>query len=314
MPNRTALFGVQQPGGALTVQDLEEHPRNVWFVDASAAGGANTVGHGQHPDTPFLSLAYAFSSDLMAAGDVVYLMPGHAESVIAAAGIDMDIAGVKVIGLGNAKNRPTITFTTIASADIDIDAANITIKNIRFVTDIASCSAPIDVNAAGFTMEDCHFYGNDAADETNLITIITDANADDMVIRRCTFNYLATVDGTAVTTTSTECIRLVGADRAIIEDCYISGDFTTSAINGITTASLDVQIVRNRIHNIATENIAGVVDLVAGCNGVIGYNYGFIGYATGLAAVIDPSSCAMIQNFFSNVVTEAGGLVGTAST
>lgn len=314
MPTRSLLFGVQQPGGALSVIDLEQHPRNVWFVDSAATGGGDTVGHGQHPDTPFLTLAYAFSSDLVASGDVVYVMPGHAESVIAAAGIDMDIAGVKVIGLGWGNNRPTITFTTINTADIDIDAANITIKNIRFVTDIASCAAPIDVNAAGFTIEDCDFYGNDAADETNLITIITDAAADDLTVRRCTFNYLATVNATAVTTTSTECIRLVGADRARIEDCYISGDFTTSAINGITTASKDVQIIRNRIHNIATENIAGVVDLVAACNGLIAHNYGFIGYATGLATVIDPSSCGMVENYFSNVVTEAAGLVGTAST
>lgn len=314
MPTRTTLFALRQPGGVLSVIDLEEHPRNVWYVDAAATGGANTVGHGQSPDTPFLTLAYAFSSDLMSAGDVVYLMPGHTESVIAAAGIDMDIAGVKVIGLGWGNNRPTITFTTINTADIDIDAANITIKNVRFVTDVASLAAPIDVNAAGFTIEDCDFYGNDAADETNLITIITDAAADDLTVRRCRFNYLATVDATAVTTTSTECIRLVGADRATIEDNYISGDFTTSAINGITTASKDVKILRNQIHNIATENIAGVVDLVAACNGIIGHNYGFIGYATGLAAVIDPSSCAMVENYFSNVVTEAAGLVGTAST
>src|SRR3972149_1045182 len=104
MPTRSILFGIQQPGGALSVIDLEQHPRDVWFVDASATGGGNTVGHGQHPDTPFLSLAYAFSSDLLGAGDVVYLMPGHAESVSAAAGIDADIAGVKGIGLGFGRN------------------------------------------------------------------------------------------------------------------------------------------------------------------------------------------------------------------
>lgn len=312
MATRTPLFVRNQPGGLFSVIDVPSHPANVWFVDS--ATGTNSVGHGQNPDSPLASIAYAFSSDLLAAGDVVYVLPGHTESVIAAAGIVCDIAGVTVVGLGNRTNRPTITFTTAATADIDIDAANITIRNIRFVTDVASLQAPIDVNAAGFTIEDCEFIGNNAAAETNLITIITDAAADDMVVRRCSFEYLATVNATAVTTTSTECIRLVGADRAIIEDCYISGDFTTAAINGITTASKDVRILRNQIHNIATENIAGVVDLVAACNGIIAFNYGFMGYATGLATVIDPSSCAMVENYFSNVVTEAAGLVGTAST
>ena len=175
-------------------------------------------------------------------------------------------------------------------------------------------TGPIDVDAADVVLEDCDFYGNDAADEAPAITIITDANANDLVVRRCTFNFLAALDGTAITATPTECIRLVGADRAVIEHCYFGGDFTTSVINGITTASLDIRIVENWIHNIATENIAGVVDLVAGCNGVIANNRGFIGYAVGLATVIDPASCAMIENYFSNVVTEAGGLVGTAST
>lgn len=222
--------------------------------------------------------------------------------------------GVAVIGLGIGNNRPTITFATAATADWEIDAASCGIYNFRFITNIASLAAAIDVDAAGFTLEDCLFTGNDAANETNLITVITDAAADDLTVRRCSFNYLATFDGTAITTTSTECIRLVGADRALIEGNYISGDFTTAAINGITTASLDIKILNNRIHNIATENIAGVVDLVAGCNGVIGYNWGFMGYATSLAAIIDPASCAMVENYFSNVVTETGGLVGTAST
>lgn len=309
---RTPLFSRTQPGGLFTIEDVPEHPNNVWFVNS--ATGTNGTGHGRNPDAPLASIAYAFSSDLVESGDVVYVMPGHAESVVAAAGIDADIAGVKVVGIGSGTLKPTITFTTAATADIDIDAANITFKNLRFVTDVASLQAPIDVNAAGFTLEDCDFLGNDAAAETNLITVITDANANDMTIRGCRFNYLATVDATAVTTTSTECIRLVGADRALIEDNYISGDFTTAVINGITTASKDVQILRNRIHNIATENIAGVVDLVAACNGIIAFNYGFMGYATSLAAIIDPSSCAMVENRFSNVVTEAAGLVGTAST
>ena len=149
MPNKTPLFGVQQPGGALTVVNLQEHPRNVWFVDSAAAGGADTVGHGQHPDTPFDTLAYAFSSDLMASGDVVYVMPGHTEEIAAARGIIMDIAGVRVIGLGWGAARPTFTGTTGATVTIEIAAASLWLENLLFVADFTNgITQFIDVKTA----------------------------------------------------------------------------------------------------------------------------------------------------------------------
>lgn len=312
---RTALFARNTPGGVFTIDDLAEHPGNIFFVDSTHANKGVTTGHGTSPDSPLSTLAYAFSSDLLASGDTVYLMPSHAESVIAAAGIVCDIAGVRVIGLGNNRTRPTITFNTDVAADIDIDAANITFRNIRFIGNIAALAAPIDVNAAGFTMEDCDFYVAGATTDID-ITVITDDAANDMVIRRCSFNYDCSNEatGVAVSAASTEVIRLVGADRAVIDNNYFSGNFATSVINGITTKSMDVRISNNRIYNDQTANVAGIVDLVAGCTGVISDNVGFHGYATDLATTIDPSSCAMVRNYFSNVVTEAGGLVGTAST
>src|SRR3990167_383506 len=255
---RTELFSRKQPGGVFTITGVGNHPGDVYFVHAGT--GTDAAGYGQNPDAPVATIDYAVGLCADSKNDVIYVMPGHTETVSAAAGIDLDKIGISVIGLGQGNLRPTITIATDTLADIDVDAAS----------------------------------------EAPDITVITDANANEMTIRRCTFNYLVTLDGTAITATPTECIRLVGADHAVIEECYIGGDFTTSAINGITTASKDNQIPRNRIHNLATEDIAGVVDLVAACNGVIGYNYGFIGYATGLATVIDPSSCAMIENFFSN--------------
>lgn len=280
----------------------------VWFVDSGAAAG----GNGASWDGAVTTLQAAVNR--ASAGDLILVASAHAESVSAAGGINLNKAGLTIIGLGQGNRRPTITFDTIATADIDVGAANITLVNFRFVTDVASCAAPIDVNAAGFTIAYCDFYGNDAADETNLITIITDANAINLSVLHCTFNYLDTVDGTAITTTSTEVIRLVGANFARIEDCFMIGDFTTAAINGITTASKAVQILRNRIHNIATENIAGLIDLVAACDGVIAHNVGSVLYTTSIATLIDPSSCSMVENYASNVVTETGGLIGTAST
>lgn len=313
---RTPLFANQQPGGLFTIADVTEHPNNVWFVNS--ATGTDAVGGGRTPDQPLALIRYAFSSDLVTAGDVVYVAPGHTETVNNTDRIVADIAGVTVVGLGVGNNRPTITFSTDVTADIDIDAANITFRNLRFVGNIAALAAAIDVNAAAFTMEDCDWYVASATKDID-ITVIGVATANDMTIRRCRFNYDVSNEatGVAVTAASTEVIRVVGQDRTRVEDCYFSGNFSTAAINGVTTKSMDLKVLRNAIYNDATADVAGIVDLIAGCTGVIGYNYGFYGLhddASALATIIDPSSCAMIENFFSNVVTEAGGLVGTASS
>ena len=313
--SRSGLFYKLTPGGLPIVQDIKAFSGNVFFVDANTASGGTTSGFGSHPDRALTTWDSSVALCTANQGDSVFLLPGHTETINAAGGVTVDVAGIQFIGLGRGTDRPTFTFSTEVLSDIEIDSANTTIANMRFIGNVAALAAPVDVDAAGFTMEDCDWYVATATTDID-ITIITDANADDMTVSRCSFNYLMSRAATAVTATSTEVIRLVGADRAIIEDCYFGGDFTTSVINGITTASGDIQIVRNRIHNIATEDIAGIVDLVAACNGVIAYNSGFFGLhddGSALALIIDPSSCAMIENYFSNVVTEAGGIVGTRS-
>lgn len=236
-------------------------------------------------------------------GDRIIVTPGHTESVIAAAGIDLDIAGISVIGLGSGSLRPTITFTTATTADIDIDAADITIENILFKCDIDALAAGIDVNAAGFTMNGCEaqIVGTDDA----LIWIMTDANADDMTIKNSVFR--------GSHAGPTECIRLVGADRANILDNYIIGSYSTAAINGVTTASTEILIARNTISNSVQDKL--VIDLVASCTGRIELNNGDVVSAAALvdAAVIDAANCQLAENYFSDAVGQTGKLIGTVS-
>ena len=130
---------------------------NVFFV--SSVTGTNGSGYGRSPESPLASLAYFFSGDFPTAsnGDVVYLLPGHAETVSAAAGIVCDIAGVTIIGIGTGTLRPKITFDTATTADMDIDAANTVIENIHFSANFADIVAPIDVNAQFCTIRGCRF-------------------------------------------------------------------------------------------------------------------------------------------------------------
>lgn len=311
--SRSGLFYKNTPGGLPIIQDVKVFSGNVFFVDASTLQGGTTAGFGNHPDQALTTWDSSVALCTANQGDTVFILAGHTETISVAGGVTLDVAGISFIGLGHGNSRPTFTFSTATTADIEVDSANEYISNMRFIGNIAALAAPFDIDAAAFTIEDCDFYVATATTDID-ITIITDANADDPVVRRCRFWYDYSRAATAVTNASTEVIRLVGAERAIIEDCYFSGNFSTSVINGITTLSGDISICRNNLYNDQTADIAGWVDLIAGCTGMIAYNNGFHGFVTNIATVIDPSSCAMIENYVSNVVTEAGGIIGTRST
>ncbi|KKK98932.1 hypothetical protein LCGC14_2637820, partial [marine sediment metagenome] len=160
-----------------------------------------------------------FSIGRTAAGDVIYLMPGHAETTTA---IALDVAGVKTIGLGFGRNRPTITSTAVATDLVDVTAANCEIHNIRLVGAASACTALLDSSAA----------------------------ATDLVLKKCSFEQAATpVNG----------LTLSGA-RFLIEDCQFSGSadgpdvaieleagcdgFIIRRVDFLYPSGLDVAIIR----------------------------------------------------------------------
>ena len=315
MPGTNFKNGVYSWGLPVGLAEGVGNPLGKTFFVQSTHSSANDNNSGERAERPLATLQAAENKVTASAYDRIYVLPGHAETYAAAAALVFNVAGVEVIGIGRGTLMPRFTFATEVLTDIDIDAANVILRNLHFRGNIAALAAPIDVNAAGFIMEDCKFTAAGATTDFD-ITVITDAAAEDMAIRRCRFllEYSDAAAGVILSNTMTEVIRLVGVDRAIIEDCELYGNFTTAAINAVTTACRDIRISRNKIRNVQTTNIAGIIDLVAGCTGVVDENVGFHGYTTDLATTIDPASCAMIRNYFSNVVTEAGGLVGTAST
>lgn len=68
------------------------------------------------------------------AGDTIYVLPGHTEAVTATS-INLDVAGVTIIGLGTGSLKPTLTFGATDSA-INVTAANGKWKNLRLTAGI----------------------------------------------------------------------------------------------------------------------------------------------------------------------------------
>ena len=87
----------------------------VFFVGSTAVpggvAGVNASGaYGNSPQRPFATTDYAIGECTASRGDTIYVLPGHAEATVTGT-IAMDVAAVRIIGLGIGTNRPTLTFT-----------------------------------------------------------------------------------------------------------------------------------------------------------------------------------------------------------
>ena len=226
---------------------------NVFYVDnthANAADKANTStpsgnSYGKDPDYPFDTLDYAIGQCTADNGDHIVVAEGHAETGAAAAFVDADKAGITITGMGSGATRPTFTFGTATSTDIDIDAANITFKNLRFVSAFDDLAVMLDVNLGGFTCEDCEFVALATFECLNFINLAT--TKDDFIFRRCKFLQPADPAGTDGAA-ATGGIYLVDTENVLIEDCVFDGFFETACVHNKTTACKFLKIIRTTMN------------------------------------------------------------------
>ena len=208
---------------------------NSTVFPAGAVLGANDSSYGDHPWRPFSTIAYCNDNHLVAnRGDVVVVGPGHIESVVAIAGLDLDIAGTTFVFLGSGTNQAAIRFGTAVGADMDIDAANIRLVRPRFIANIDALTGPIDVNSAYFRMDDARWQDGTTINTTDVL--VADAGADNMFINGFEF-----VDGDAAGTQKQSFIQIAGATGVKLKDIKCTGDFGTGIIeNG--TAWIDAEL------------------------------------------------------------------------
>src|SRR3990167_8477102 len=162
--------------------------------------------------------------------DSIFAVNGHTETITAAAGIVVNKTGLHIEGLGRGDNRPTINFTTATTADLDIDNAYTTFKNIIFdLTGIDALTAPLDINSTDCTFDTCKFITADSAGQT-VLGILTDANASRLTLKNCQFEGVHAAGTTAA-------VRIVGGSGHVIRDSYFVGAYSsgTGAIENVTT-------------------------------------------------------------------------------
>lgn len=300
---RTALFSRHQPGGVFTVSDIVDHPGDIFFVDSGAAAAADSAGAGRSPDAPFATIDYAIGQCAANNGDVIYVMPGHAETVSTASGIDCDVAGVTIIGLGRGEARPIITLSAVAST-VEIAAASVTLRNLLFkVTD--DCTIVLDINATDALIDECEIRHGTSKEFVTAIDINGgSANACDRThIRNCVIT--SPVAGAANGIELGEV-----ADRVVIEGCTILGDYSDAAIHNPTGKVLTKLTVRDCfLENTQTGDHA--IELVSACTGQLIRNL----YKSDMtqATAADPGSCFSYECYHDDVI-DTSAIISPAVT
>lgn len=267
---------------------------NAFFVDSN--NGANNTSVGKSWDQPFASIAYAISQCRAGRNDIILVSPRHTETISAAAGINFNLAGVTVLGLGSGAARPTLTLSAVAST-IAFNAASAWFENfiVRVTED---CTIVADVNAADCTIKNCDFRFTTGKEWVTCIDINGgSANACDRTrILDCIFRS-----------------PVAGADNAIgldevadgveIRRCKVWGDFNDACIHNPTGKVLtNLTIAECELTNLQSGDHS--IELVSACTGMLIRNlyHNNMTQATG----VDPGSCFSFECYHDDVVDTSG--------
>jgi len=276
---------------------------NVWFVDSGNTSASDASGNGRKVSTPFSTLAYAVGQVTATNGDIVIVSPGHSETITVADGLRFGLAGIQVIGLGSGTARPTINFTTVVGADMEVDAANITLRNFYLdMTGFDNITAGIDVNAAYFRMFDCEILMADSGGQA-AIAIELDGDADNCKFIRCEFS--------AINAGAASAIKINGALTNLeIANCWIDGDFTDACIHNPTGNVATQLLIRDCF--LKNDNTGEhSIELVSACTGMLVRNLYHSDMTQGTA--VDPGSCFSYESYQDDVIDTSGILTPAAT-
>lgn len=273
----------------------------VWYVDS----GRSASGDGKSwiravitlEEANVLSLADGGASR----GDFFLLAPGHNEG-LTGAGIDIDTAGVTIIGYGNGALKPIIDFDAIG-AIFAIGAANVRIENIRFRAS-SETTVALDIEDAGdnFTLAYCEFGWAESAGVDEFATAVNiKDNVDDGLIIGCKFRGGAAEAVQAIkVVSSTAGLDLIGN--------HIQGNYSAGCIIGSNGDYAENLIVKGNTCFQGTMSGDGEINTVVamsfadGSSGLVANNIFVANVAAGTAfATRTGDDMVFVNNFITNV-------------
>ncbi len=272
---------------------------NYFFVSSTTGSDGNSGKF----NAPYATTTQALTQCVADRGDVICYLSGHAETITAAAGIAVSIAGVTLISLGNGNDRATFTFSTATTASLRVTGANVSILNVIGVSGIDQLTSPFDIRAAGFTG---NIEWQDSASNVEAVTAVVCTAA----ANRLTLNLV--YRGQAGGSHCVSGVQLNGSTGAVIYiDAY--GKASTAWVNFVTVAVVDVEVYGYMYNSGTTTGAKDIVDTITGSTW-FGYVYDGAAGATfaGGSAVAWASQSASTGN--ASAATAAAGAFRIAKT
>lgn len=286
LPNGVSNRGVNVLGsGALFTTG------KVIYVSSVIGSNGNI---GTDPNFPVATIAQAQTIATASTGDIVVILPGHSETLTTA--LTLSKAGVSYVGLGQGLLRPSITVNGTIDG-INITGANVSIENIQFpAPGTDNQTADINIDAAGVTIRNTYHIGSTTSkNKTDIITIT--ANGNDFLIDGMVA-YNTVVDVVAAISIEGACAR------GTIRNCNIQGTFSTAVLMDEATSTLNL-VENNLFKN--TKSATAVVTFTTGnSTGAFRFNH-LSGRHTTIASNLVAGTG---MDFFENRVVEEAALNG----
>ena len=274
----------------------------TWFVNSTVAGSDGTS-----PDTALANLTLAVAKCTANMGDVIVVMPAHAETITAAGGITVSKAGVSIIGLGYGRQRPTITFGTANTATFLVTAADVYISNMIFSANFLAVAVGIGISATNCWLNDLTFVNAGASKNFTSpikVTATTSNAADELRVMNCRWQPgTDTAGGPFISIAGTN-------DACVFSNNYMSTSATTAAqLISVATGKLltNAEISWNRVNNLMTSGELFISNDGTTNTGVIHNNY--VGHAD-VTGTHDPGWDAGGFRLFNNLSVSVDNLQG----
>lgn len=234
-------------------------------------------------------------------GDIVYVLPGHTETVTATS--FTGVVGARVIGLGdvNRDDAPTFTWSS-AAATWAISSKNMYFTGLRLLMDnFNGVTAPINITAAG-----CAFVGNYMRWSSSAALLATTAiTIGSGALRTVISGNL--IEGAAAGVCMNG-IVLLGATTPdgtqITNNVMQAACVAASGLVNVTVAAINLFIAGNQMYNVTAASTSCVTFADAANNGILAYNNFAVlsnGTASAQGALFGTASLVKsFQNFCSD--------------
>ena len=262
-PHGITSFGVPLLGG-----NPGPITGSVFFVDSLTGLNSNAGGS---PSTAFATLDWAIGKCTANKGDVIYLMPNHAETVTGIGGVTADIAGISIIGLGNFNQRPRLLMDGGTTVTFAVSAADVTIENIVMASGHLLVATGFDVTGKGCWIDQVEFADNTTAENWGSPVKATGAvnTADGLKVTNCRWVPLvATVNSLEFVEITDDIDGLVVTGNVII----CEGTATPLILQAGTKVMTNIFVVWNFLSHKMTAGALFMSNGGTGNSGIVAHN------------------------------------------